>query len=383
MKHLAIVTLFAASSALGQGVGIRDGVPYIPDTVLMPKNFTSWSYTVKPSSTQVPLSQREPKGEELRVIEKASTLLASKEAKVVALIDGRDIVYLGYKAPADDSAIFNAASVSKTVTAMAVGQAVCANKLKLEDTAEKWIPELKGKALGSASVRDLLRMASGSTEPSNPDCAICANVFSSDDLKKLATGTLNLTEVVSSDRVASAQKGVFSSYKPGEQFVYKATDPILLGLIVSKATETPFATWLQQTIFDPAGVTGPGNVAQTRLEQVLADYGVRLTLKDWVRFAVWVKESSKKDDCFASYIKQATTTQIPNKVKKAGQLFDGYGYLTWTDNKVAPGTFWASGYGGQRIGWSYDNDRMIVIFSNHENWMSDVYTLFKVWSSVR
>ena len=39
-------------------------------------------------------------------------------------------------------------------------------------------------------------------------------------------------------------------------------------------------------------------------------------------------------------------------------MFGGYGYLIWTENVTAPDTAWASGWGGQRIGWNYRNDRM-------------------------
>ena len=31
-----------------------------------------------------------------------------------------------------------------------------------------------------------------------------------------------------------------------------------------------------------------------------------------------------------------------------GKTVNGYGYYTWTDNRMAPDTFWAVGYGGQR-----------------------------------
>jgi hypothetical protein len=57
----------------------------------------------------------------------------------------------------------------------------------------------------------------------------------------------------------------------------------------------------------------------------------------------------------------------------------GYGYLTWTDSVDAPNTAWAWGYGGQRIGWSHDNNRMLIAFSNREDWMPDLATLLRDW----
>jgi len=37
------------------------------------------------------------------------------------------------------------------------------------------------------------------------------------------------------------------------------------------------------------------------------------------------------------------------------------------------------GYGGQRIGLDLKSDRMIVVFSNVENWMPEVYELGRDW----
>lgn len=44
----------------------------------------------------------------------------------------------------------------------------------------------------------------------------------------------------------------------------------------------------------------------------------------------------------------------------------------------------ASGWGGQRIGWSTDptNNRMVITFSNVESWMPDVYELAKDWGKL-
>jgi hypothetical protein len=48
----------------------------------------------------------------------------------------------------------------------------------------------------------------------------------------------------------------------------------------------------------------------------------------------------------------------------------------------APNTAWASGWGGQRIGWNTDpsNNRMVVTFSNVESWMPEVYEVAKDWN---
>jgi len=368
---IVVSSCAAVSSAWGQATPVRNGIPYVSDEILLAERSLPWSHAVTPSTTPIPLSTRPPSEGEKRVIDRAHSLLASNEAKAIALVDGRDVVYLEYKAPAKETTLFLSASVAKTVTSMAVGQAVCAGKLKLDDRAGSWIAELEGKALGNATVRDLLRMASGAMQPQNATCPSCGNILTSEDWKDWSAGTLNLVDVLSSDRVARAQPGIVSDYKPGEAFVYKATDPLLLGIVLNRATGMPYAKWVQQTIFDPMGAMGPGQIGQNKQQQAMADSNVRLRMEDWIRFAWWVKQAYRANGCFGDYVREASRTQIANgtsrKTRKTGAYFAGYGYLVWTGNEIAPNSFWASGFGGQRIGWNYDSDRMLITFSDRKS----------------
>jgi hypothetical protein len=113
-----------------------------------------------------------------------------------------------------------------------------------------------------------------------------------------------------------------------------------------------------------------------------ADGNVRMYLEDWIRFAVWVKAQEAGTGCFSAYVRQASTRQIPNTSKKSGAAFDGYGYLTWTDNRQRRDSYWAVGHGGQRIGWNHANARMLVAFSNVEDYMMDLYGLYAEWAAI-
>jgi hypothetical protein len=147
--------------------------------------------------------------------------------------------------------------------------------------------------------------------------------------------------------------------------------------------------WIQEQILNPMGAAKPGLYVQDRQQNGLADSGMRLRLEDWMRFAVWVKRSSKEQGCFGDYVRAALTTQISNgsspNTRKMGKLFAGYGYFTWTENSIAPNTAWASGWGGQRIGWNTDpsNNRMVITFSNVESWMPEVYEVARDWNKLK
>jgi len=206
------------------------------------------------------------------------------------------------------------------------------------------------------------------------------NILTTEQYNAWLSGKLDLIAVVAGNRVSAAERGIFSDFSPGEHYVYKNTDPLVLGLMLGAATGTTYAEWVKRTVLDPAGVQGPGWISQNPRGEVLAADGLQLRMEDWARLAWWVKQSSRQEDCFGRYLRDASRKQI---ARMPTQVFAGYGFLIWTDNEIAPDTYWAAGGGGQRIAWSHRNDRMLIVFSDHEDWMGDVYALFRDWSALR
>ena len=381
LRLFTIAMLSLCGQGMAQNNPTAGGSAAAPDDWLLTKRGPSWWHKTQPSPTPVELKKRSPSPSEQALIDRARTLVANRPAKAFALMDGDAVLYAEYKAPADPEALFFGFSMGKTVTAMAVGQAICSGKLKLDTKASEIVPELIGKALGNATVHDLLRMTSGAAEP-NAD----STIWSPEQFKEWGRGNLDLEKLVTDDRVTKAARGVFSNYVPGEHFSYKSTDPILLGVMVARTTGLPFSQWVQEQVLNPMGAAHAGLYVQDRQQNGLADSGLRIRLDDWMRFAWWVKSSSKESGCFGDFVRKATSTQIANgsspATRKTGKLFGGYGYFAWTDNGIAPNTAWASGWGGQRISWHKDSDRMVVVFSNMENWMPEVYEVAKDWGHV-
>jgi CubicO group peptidase (beta-lactamase class C family) len=352
-----------------------------PDSRLLLSKGSPWWFKTEPSASPANLERRAPNSDEMRVIERVKSLMSGKPAKAFALVDGYSIVHIAYNTPANDDSLFYGFSIGKTATAMAVGKAICANLLSLESKAEKFVPELKDTALGKATVHDLLRMASGTT-----DGNVDSSIYTPAEGKEWFDGKLDLVKLLSSQRVSSAKNGIFSPYKAGEQFYYKATEPLLLGLMIANAAGVSYPNWLQEQVFTPAGFKFPGLYIQNMMQQGAADNGLRLRLEDWIRFAVWIKTSSSQEGCFGNFVRSAFKTQIQNNVRpvdrKFGYWFGRYGYFLWTENAISKNSVYASGYGGQRIAWNLKNDRIVIVFSNVENWMDSIYEVAKDWGDI-
>lgn len=332
-----------------------------------------WHYKVGGASNVSRLGHREPTAEEKVVVEKAKALFARSSAKAMALVDGGSVVWSEMKAPITPEAMVFGFSIGKTVTGLAIGRAICAGKLTLSSKLEDHVTELASTDLGRATVRDLLTMRSGTWE-GNKD----SSVWNLEQAQAIGAGRMNWLDLLKTDEVSAAASSAFGAKrKPGEVFSYKSTDPIALGVALARVTGTHYAEWVEQTVLLPAGIEGPAAIAQDRA----AGYGqgdgaLRMRFDDWVRLAVWVRESENQSGCFGDYVRESMKPMT--LTGKIGSMPDSYGYLTW----VRGDSSWAIGHGGQRIAWNRRNGRTLVAFSSIEDYMRDLNQLYDEWSSL-
>ena len=376
MRRLLYLLLFLSVPAYSQ-------MPMVGDYAAAPDNWLlgsgqRWHYHTDAAKRSQEIAVREPVGDEVSVVDRAKTILNNSSAKAIALIDGNQIVWAGYKAPANSNSLFLSFSVGKTITSMAIGKAICAGKLSLADSAEYFVPELKDTDLGRATVRQLLEMSSG-TSAINHD----SSIMSAEQERDMRLGKISVLDILKTPKVSDAYLGLFGNKRqPGEVFDYHSTDPLLLGIILNRATGISYAKWVEKEVLIAAGISNESVIGQDHFGYGIADGNVRMTLEDWGRFAVWLKQSESGDSCFSNYVKQASSTQIPNSIKREGKAFSGYGYLIWTENNRQKNSYWAVGYGGQRIAWNHKNQKILIAFSNLENYMDDLYLLYRDWSSL-
>lgn len=370
-KIVAAVALLASAATYAQTFTMprQDGKPLIPDEWLFAPG-QPYFYKGTASNAGRTLSERAPTPGEQRAIDEIQRRFGNLASKAFLLGDGDKIVRIEYKNPASDNSTFLSASIDKTVTAMSAGIAVCDGKIKLSTKAKDVLPELAGTDIGEATLKDTLMMASGTTNAFDDSQSLTR-----EDLAGIISGKTSFMELMKG-RIGKQQGWL----KPGEKFSYKTQDPTLVGMMVSAAygkNGKDFREWQVENLFSKVKPNDRYFLGRDQYGYAWAEGNTRMTIRDWARFAVFVQESRKQQGCYGDYVRQATSTQIRTDNRFA-RMYDGYGYLTWTDNRDIPNSYTALGYGGQAIIWSTTSDKYFIVFSNNIN-PPDIHPMAKAW----
>lgn len=326
------------------------------------------------------LARRSATASEASAISYANDMMDRlKTIKAIILIDKGTVVYDRYTEPASVKSTIHGYSITKTFTSIAVGQAICENLFGLNDRVGDIDPGFKGTQYETATIQNLLTMASGATSPKDgSEFPVYASIL--DGFKGAHT---SLRQVTIETDISKARKGLFNTYLPGEIFEYKNSDPVVLSSIFKYKNKIKLSEYIYEKILKPAGVNGETSLAEDYEGVFAGSYGVRLMTHDWARLAIWVRKKYSEDSCIGNYIRSASKTQIKNYEKKLLKDWNGYGYYIWTDSIWQDDSFWAIGYGGQMIIWNHKNDRIMIAFSTAGNWLPEAGKLYSIWSEVK
>jgi CubicO group peptidase (beta-lactamase class C family) len=187
-------------------------------------------------------------------------------------------------APMRRDTIFRLASMTKPVTAVAAMILVEECKLRLDDSVERWLPELHGRrvlrtingplddtvpAKRSITLRDLLTFRSGYGEIAfiSPDCPLQTAMIEAG----LPLATWPVTG--SADEFMNRLSMLPLAHQPGERWLYHMGAEII-GVLISRVTGKPFSAFLRERIFQPLGMNDTGFfVPEAKLGRLAACYG--------------------------------------------------------------------------------------------------------------
>jgi len=165
-------------------------------------------------------------------------------AAVAVLIDGAVAYEQGYgvrrrntTTPVDAGTVFRIGSVTKMMTAAAVMQQVEAGTVNLDDPVTRYVPEL---TLSGPWQADLITVRELLTHTSEyPDRIFDLGAAGEDALSNWAAN----------------QGGVSLHAPPGSFWNYSNPNFALAGLVLERASGTRYRTYIQQHVWDAAGMT--------------------------------------------------------------------------------------------------------------------------------
>lgn len=151
--------------------------------------------------------------------------------------------------PVDEATTYNWASITKTMTAIAILQLRDRGKLSLDDPAVRYVPELgqvhdEFGAIEKITIRHLLTHSAGFRNPTWPwDC---------DDTKNCNWQPFEPTKWA---QVAAMLPYTHVAFDPGSRWSYSNLGYVFLGQIIERLSGDDFEVYIDKNILKPLGMT--------------------------------------------------------------------------------------------------------------------------------
>ncbi len=248
-------------------------------------------------------------------------------------------------------------SMSKTIIAMLVGQALARGEIRsLDEAAVIYWPALRGGGYDGVTIRQLLQMRSGADIVErydfgeNPSLAACIH---------------ETAIVLNRARFADFGIGIGRREAPGTSFNYATLDTAVLGRVLENATGTPLARLTTERLWQPLGAErnafwladGPSGAGRA-----LAGMGFNATLRDFARLGQLMLDEGAVGNRRVlpeGWVREMTT-MLP--LDPASPM-PGYGYQTWQLGHE-PGAYSAVGLAGQFI-YVHPASRTVIVKLSH------------------
>lgn len=280
-------------------------------------------------------------------------LARSQTTGLLVLKDGA-VAHEEYRLGATPDSRFTSWSVAKSFVATLVGIALKDGAIRsLDDKVTVYVPEYAGTAWEKASVRDLLRMASGVAFDERYDTQ-----FS--DIQRLMQAAFVLGRPIDESVRRIGLRPPENA--PGTKMHYISINTQVLANVLRHATGRPLVEYAHEKLWEPLGMQDLAlwnmdgdhgtEIAYCCLNTTLRDYAklgqLYLQQGTWngvqVLPADWVRESTRRAE---PWLQAGTATKER-----------GYGYQWWVPPQ-ADGEYFANGIWGQVI-W-VDEKRKVVI----------------------
>ena len=343
MRHAAVVALAAACLPLAaraapdeMALGKAEGYPVCPPSArietrclvgLVSRRDEAWPSRKVPKGTELRALARMPEEPMFRYRWRGAEAslddyLATHRTTGLLVLKGDTILAERYQYDRNASHRMTSMSMAKTVVAMLVGIALEEGSINsVDDTADRYVPQLAAKEYGKTPLRHLLSMSSG--------VAFSETYNGSDDVAMLARLSMGF-----------ASPGGAATVKPfnrrerdaGEKFHYSSAETQVLGLVLRSATGKPIAEYLSEKIWKPMGAEADASWLVDKGGFEAAFTGLNATLRDYGRLGLLLANDGAvagRQVIPATWVRAATTPPSPQFEPGRIPGMFGYGYQTW------------------------------------------------------
>jgi CubicO group peptidase (beta-lactamase class C family) len=274
--------------------------------------------------------------------------LADTGTLAFVVVQNDTVIYERYFKGIQRDSIVTSYSVAKSFDSALIGIAIQEGYIhSADDPITDYIPELaeRDPRFKEIQIRDLLMMGSGLRYNTDRPLSFGDDnlTYEFDDLRHL---TLTETEVVE---------------PPGESFVYNNYNPLLLGLILERATGRLVTTYLQEKLWTPLGMEYDGSWSldseKSKFEKM--ESGINARAIDFAKFGrLYLNNGNWNGTQIVPSAWVAESTR-DNGLLKGLSIY--YGQMWWGE-KCNPGSqdFFAMGNLGQFIYISPAKNLIIV-----------------------
>jgi CubicO group peptidase (beta-lactamase class C family) len=273
--------------------------------------------------------------------------LSASDTTAFLVLRGDTLLYEGYFNGAGHDSVQTSMSVAKSVLSVLVGIAVGEGRIgSVDDPITRYVPDLavRDRRFEKVTLRHLLTMRSGlryeeSGGPWGDDTA----TYYAPDLRALA---LTRTEVVE---------------EPGRRFHYNNFNPLLVGLALERATETPVASYLEAKLWRPLGMEADGSWS---LDSRVSGFekmesGLNARAVDFAKLGLLYARGGAWQ---GRQLVPLAWVQESTVVPTGGGLIPAprYGYFWWLQDDRSPPALFARGKYGQHI-YVVPKDDLILV----------------------
>jgi CubicO group peptidase (beta-lactamase class C family) len=265
---------------------------------------------------------------------------------VTGLLIAKDdqILFEHYQYGRTDRDLLISQSMVKSITGMLIGIAIADGAIKsVDDTAETYVPGLKGTEYGATPLRALLHMSSGVDFGEERE--------EGRDLDRLWIDMVRGTG--SKGTIASIAQFNRRIAPPGTRFYYASVEPDVLGLVLRYAVNKSASDYLREKVWEPIGAEADAQWLIDAEGFEVAHHGFNAVLRDYARLGRLLVDDGAwegKQIIPVQWMIDATTVRPSDAYLAPGKAMPtfGYGYLVW----LLPGPrrqFACVGDLGQRI----------------------------------